>query len=64
MLKNCQKIAEKILKIAEKMLIYQKCGCEVRPLQIGGMHTCVCAPKSGGARCVRATQKMVATYTL
>ena len=48
------------------MLIYQKCGCgcEVRPLQIGGAHTCVCAPKSGRARCVRATQKTVATHTL
>ena len=33
-------------------LIYQKCGCgcEVRPLQIGGAHTC--ASKSGRARCV------------
>ena len=39
------------------MLIYQKCGCgcEVRP---------VCAPKSGRARCVLATQKTVATHTL
>ena len=36
------------------MLLYQKCGCkcEVRPLQIGR------------ARCVRATQKTVATHTL
>ena len=40
------------------------CGCEVRPLQIGGAHTCACAPKSGRARCVRATQKKVATHTL
>ena len=42
------------------------CGfrCEVRPLQIGGAHTCACAPKSGRARCVRATQKTVATHTL
>ena len=48
------------------MLIYQRCGCgcKVRPLQIGGAHTCACAPKSGRARCVRATQKKVATHTL
>ena len=46
------------------MLIYKRCGCEVRPLQIGGAHTCACAPKSGRARCVRATQKMVATNNL
>ena len=36
----------------------------VRPLQITGAHTCACAPKSGRARCVRATQKTVATHTL
>ena len=66
LLKRDWKIAEKRLKSAEKFSIYQKCGCgcEVRPLQIGGAHTCACAPKSGGARCVRATQKMVAIYTL
>ena len=46
------------------MLIYQKGGCEVRPLQIGGAHTCACGPKSGCARCVRVTQKMVATHAL
>ena len=48
------------------MLIYKRCGCgcEVRPPQIGGAHTCACAPKSGRARCVRATQKTVATHTL
>ena len=45
---------------------YQKCGCgwEVRPLQIGCAHTCACAPKSGRAMCVRATQKKVATHAL
>ena len=39
------------------MLIYQKCGCgcEVRPVQIGGAHNCACAPKFGRARCVRAS---------
>ena len=58
MLKNCR---TKIQKVVEKMLL---CGCEVRPLQIGGAHTCVCAPKAGRARCVRATQKTVATHTL
>ena len=40
------------------------CGCEVRPLQIGGAHNCACGPKSGCARCVRATQKTVATHAL
>ena len=30
------------------------CGCEVRPLKIGGAYTCACTPKSGRARCVRA----------
>ena len=40
------------------------CGCEVRPLQIGSAHMCVCASKSGRARCVHATQKMVATHAL
>ena len=53
-------------KNVEKIVIYQKCGCgcEVRPLQIGGAHMCACAPQSGRARCVRATQKTVATHTL
>ena len=48
------------------MLIYQKCGCgcEVRPLKIGGAHMCARAHKSGRARFVRATQKTVATHTL
>lgn len=46
------------------MLIYKRCGCEVRPPQTGGAHTCACALKSGRARCVRATQKRVATHTL
>ena len=48
------------------MLIYKRCGCgcEVRPLQIGGAHTCACALNSGRARCMRATQKTVATHTL
>ena len=63
MLKNCTKKIEKLLKNVEKMLMCG-CGCEVRPLQIGGAHTCACAPKSGHARCVRATQKTVATHTL
>ena len=61
MLKNCRKKIEKLLKNVEKMLMYG-CGCEVRPLKIGGAHTC--APKSGCARCVRATQKTVATHIL
>ena len=39
-------------------------GCKVRPLQIGGAHTCACGPKSGRARCVHVTQKMVATHAL
>ena len=43
---------------------YKRCGCEVRPPQIEGAHTCVCVPKSGRARCVRATQKTVTTHTL
>ena len=43
------KIFEKLLK---KMLIYKRCGCEVRPLQIGGAHTCACGPKSGRVRCL------------
>ena len=30
----------------------------------GGVHTCACAPKSGRARCVHATQKKVATHPL
>ena len=36
----------------------------LRPLQIGVAHTCACALKSGRARCVRATQKTVATHPL
>ena len=36
----------------------------MRPLQIGYAHMCVSSPKSGRARCVRATQKMVATHAL
>ena len=51
-------------KSFEKMLIYKRCGCEVRPPQIGGKHTCACAPKSGRAMWVRATQNRVATHTL
>merc|ERR1719189_3521910 len=53
-------------KLLKKMLIYKRCGCgcEVRPLKIGGAHTCACGPRSGHARCVRATQKMVATHAL
>ena len=48
------------------MLIYKRCGCgcKVQPPEIGGAHTCACEPKSGRARCVRATQKTVATHTL
>ena len=46
------------------MLIYKRCGCEVRPLQIGGAHTCAFGPKPGRARCVRATQKMVTNHAL
>ena len=49
----------------KKKLIYKRCGCEVRPLQIGGAHTCAYAPNSGRARCVRATPpKTVATHPL
>ena len=57
------KFAKNLLK---KMLIYKRCecGCEVRPPQIGGAHTCACVLKFGRARCVRATQKMVTTHTL
>ena len=36
----------------------------MRPPQIGGGHTCACVPKSGPARCMRATPKTVATHTL
>ena len=53
-LRNVEKLLKKEWKSAEKISIYQKCGCgcEVRPLQIRG------------ARCVCATQKTVATHTL
>ena len=50
-------------KIAEKRS-GAVCGCEVRPLQIGCAHRCAWGSESGRARCVRATQKMVATHTL
>ena len=46
------------------MVVYQKCRCEVQPLQIGGVQTCACEPKSGRARCVRATKIKVATHIL
>ena len=36
----------------------------MRPLQIGGAHTCAFGPKPGRARCVRATQKMVTNHAL
>ena len=60
---KCWKFAENLLK---KMLIYKRCGCrcEVRPPQIEGAHMCACAPKSGCARYMRATQKRVTTHTL
>ena len=63
--KHVEKLQEKDWKIAEKKVEKMlMCGCEVRPLKIWGAHTCACAPKSGRARCVRATQKRVATHTL
>ena len=46
------------------MLIYQKRGWEVWPLQIEVVHMYACRSKSGCARYVRATKKRVATHTL
>ena len=48
------------------MFIYKRCGCgcEVRPPKNWGARTCACEHKPGRARCVRATQKKVATHTL
>jgi hypothetical protein len=40
------------------------CGCKVRPPKNRSLHTCACALISGHARCVRATQKTIATHPL
>ena len=62
---ECPILFQNTLKNDENLLLIQKrCGCKVRPPQIGGAHTCACTPKSGRARCVRATQKTVATHAL
>jgi len=55
------------IKVSSKFDFEQKrcaCGCEVRPSWNEGAHTCACELKSGRARCVRATQKTVATHAL